>query len=338
MEYRFLGSSGLRVSEVCLGTMNFGATTKDQGEATRIVDVAFEAGVNFVDTANSYAGGQSEIMLGEALKGRRDGVVLATKFTNPMGGGPNDSGMSRKHIMDAIEGSFKRLQTDYVDILYIHHVESRAPLEEALRAMDDLVHQGKVRYVACSNYEAWRLMEALWVSDSNGLARFVCYQPQYSLVVRDIEQELVPACMYKGVGIVCWGPMASGFLTGKYKPGQRRVAGTRSAEGWIFHERFFAPNADETLAELLKVADEVHRSPAQVALRWALDQPGITSVIAGARTADQFRNSCGASGWQLSAEQNARLREVSYVPPRYPLSMEGGADQRRDAAIKMPSL
>jgi len=337
MEYRYLGKSGLRVSEVCLGTMTFGVSA-DEMEAKRIIDAAVDGGVNFVDTANSYAGGQSEILTGRALQGKRDKVVLATKFTNPMGPGPNDSGMSRKHIMDAIEGSLTRLQTDYVDLYYIHHVDSRTPLEETLRALDDLVHQGKVRYIACSNYQAWRLMEAIWVSDSNGLARFIAYQPQYSLVVRDIEQELVPLCQFKGLGIVCWGPLASGFLTGKYKPGQREVSGTRSAEGWLFHNRFFANSADETLTELLAVSKKVGKSPAQVALRWALDQPGITSTIAGARTAAQFTDSMGTSGWHLPCELQQRLCDVSHLPDRYPESMEKNADIRRDNAIDMPGL
>ncbi|MFH1085723.1 MAG: aldo/keto reductase [Chloroflexota bacterium] len=337
MQYRLLGRSGLKVSEVCLGTMAFGVSV-DQAEATRLVDTAYAAGVNFFDTANTYAGGQSETMLGVALKGRRREAVIATKFTNPAGPGPNDAGMSRKHIMDAIEDSLRRLQTDYVDLYYIHHVDGLTPLEEALRALDDLVHQGKVRYIACSNYQAWRLCEALWVSDTKGLARFIAYQPQYSLVVRDIEQELVPLCVYKGVGIVTWGPLASGFLTGKYQPGERRLAGTRSAEGWAFHERFFAPNADETLAELLKVAAEVGRSPAQVALRWVLEQPGVSAVIAGARTAEQFHDNCGASGWRLQSEPLERLTRVSRLPDRYPEVMEKNMDERRWRAIKMPSL
>lgn len=337
MEYRFLGRSGLRVSEVCLGTMTFGVSVDEAG-AKSIVDTAFDCGVNFIDTANTYAGGMSEDMLGKALVGRRDDIVLATKFTNPTGKGPNNSGMSRKHILQAIEESLKRLQTDYVDIYYIHHVESRASLEETLRTMDDLITQGKIRYVAVSNYEAWRLSETIWLSETKGYEPIVCYQPLYSLVTRDIEQELVPLCRYKNVGIVPWGPLASGFLTGKYKPGQRSVEGSRSAEGWIFHDRFFSAKADETLTELLSVAHEVKKTPTQVALRWALQKPAITSVIAGARNADQFKDSCGASGWSLSGEQMKRLDDASEVPPRYPLSMEGGADDRRDAAIDMPSL
>jgi aryl-alcohol dehydrogenase-like predicted oxidoreductase len=281
MEYRRVGRSGLKVSEICLGTMTFGHGT-DQAEASRIVDRAFEAGVNFFDTANGYSNGQSETMLGEILKGRRQEAIIATKVFNPMGPGPNDSGMSRSHIMRAIEASLSRMQTDYVDIYYIHHVDTQTPLEEMLAAFDDLVHQGKVRYIACSNYEAWRLMEALWISDSKNLARFECYQPQYSLVVRDIEEELIPVCELKGLGVVVWSPLAGGFLTGKYKPGENKVEGSRSEEGWAYPERYFAPNADETLTVLLDIAKELGRTPAQVATRWVLEQPAITSAIIGA--------------------------------------------------------
>ena len=337
MEYRKLGRSGLKVSEICLGTMTFGHGT-DETEAKRMVDLCFEAGVNFFDTANSYAGSQSEILLGKALKGRRREAIIATKFFNPMGPGPNDSGMSRVHIMQAIEDSLTRLQTDYVDIYYIHHVDNETPLEEMLRALDDLVHHGKVRYIACSNYEAWRLSEALWTSDSKGLARFECYQPQYSLVVRDIEQELIPLCQYKGLGVVVWAPLAGGFLTGKYKPGQKTVEGTRSAEGWAYPRPYFASNADETLQALLEVSEELGRSPVQVAIRWVLEQPAITSAIVGARTAEQLRDSLLAGSWRLEGEALDRLNQVSHLPDRYPSSMERDMHVRRASAVKMPAL
>ncbi len=337
MEYRNLGKCGLKVSELCLGTMTFGSKT-DEDEAQEIVDLAFDGGINFFDTADSYSQGASEEILGKALKGWRRQAVVATKFFNPMGPGPNDSGMSRVHVINALEDSLRRLQMDYVDLYYIHHVDIMTPIEEMLRAVDDLIHQGKVRYIACSNYQAWRLSEALWLSEVNDLSRFVCYQPQYSLVVRDIEEELVPLCLHKGLGIVPWGPLASGFLTGKYDPGERSVAGTRSAEGWAWHGRFFADNADETLAELLKVARELHKTPAQVALRWVLAQPGVSSVITGVRTAEQLRDNLGATGWQLKGEPLTRLNDVSYLPPRYPESFEQDTWKRRVRAVDMPSL
>lgn len=337
MEYRNVGRTGLKVSEICLGTMTFGHGT-DKDEAQRIVDRSIEAGVNFFDTANGYSNGQSETILGEIVKGRRDELVLATKVFNPMGKGPNDSGMSRVHIMQAIEASLKRLQTDYIDIYYIHHVDTQTPIEEMLRAFDDLVHHGKVRYIACSNYEAWRIMESLWISDSKNLARFECLQPQYSLVVRDIEEEIIPVCQLKGLGVVVWSPLAGGFLTGKYKPGQNKVEGSRSEEGWAFPSRYFAPNADEILQTLLDIAQEVGRTPAQVATRWTLEQPAITSAIIGARTLSQADDNLRASGWQLPTEALEKLNNVSEPRLRYPRSMEANMHERRNSAIKMPSL
>lgn len=336
MEYRRMGRSGLKVSEICLGTMTFGHGA-DEAEAKTIVDLALEAGINFFDTANSYSNGRSEELLGKALQGRRRGAVVATKFFNPMGSGPNDSGMSRVHIMQAVEDSLRRLQMDYVDLYYIHHVDRETPLEEMLRALDDLVRQGKVRYLASSNYEAWRLMEALWTSDSKNLARFECYQPQYSLVVRDIEQEIMPICRLKGLGVVAWSPLAGGFLTGKYKPGERSVSGTRSDEGWAYPKQYFAANADETLATLLETGQALGRSPAQVAIRWALEQPGLTSAIVGVRTADQLRDNLGATGWRLKDEALETLNRVSHLPDRYPESMEKNMSERRAQAVRQVS-
>jgi len=337
MEYRNLGACGLKVSELCLGTMAFGSQA-DEATSIEIVNLALDGGVTFFDTADGYGQGASETILGKALKGRRRDVVVATKVFNPMGPGPNDSGMSRVHIMNAVEDSLRRLQMDYVDLYYIHHVDIQTPLAEMLRAMDDLVRQGKVRYVACSNYEAWRLSEALWLSELSGWERFVAYQPQYSLVVRDIEQELVPLCRHKGLGIVPWAPLASGFLTGKFQPGERKATGSRADRGWAWFGRFFAENADETLATLLEVAAELGKSPAQVALRWVLEQPGITAPIAGVRTTDQLRDNLGASGWRLEGELLARLNEVSTLPPRYPASFEAKQHERRAAAVEMPTL
>jgi aryl-alcohol dehydrogenase-like predicted oxidoreductase len=337
MDYRRMGRSGLKVSEICLGTMTFGHGA-DQGETDRILGLALDAGITFFDTANSYNGGTSETMLGKALGRRRQDVGIASKVFNPMGPGPNDSGMSRAHILRAVEDSLRRLGTDYLDLYFIHHVDIETPIEEMLRAFDDLVRQGKVRYTGCSNYEAWRLMEALWLSETQGLARFDCYQPQYSLVVRDIEEELVQVCALKGLGIVVWSPLAGGFLAGRYQPGERRLAGTRSAEGWAYPDRFFAANADETLASLLAEARELGRTPAQVALRWVLDQPQITSAILGARSAEQLRQTLSAGDWRLPAEALQRLNRVSALPHRYPRAMEEDMHERRRGAIKMPSL
>jgi aryl-alcohol dehydrogenase-like predicted oxidoreductase len=335
MEYRRLGRSGLKVSEICLGTMTFGHGTDPQ-ESERMVREALDAGVTFFDTADGYSDGVSEKMLGQALGARRREAVIATKVFAPTGSGPNDSGMSRVHIMNAVEDSLRRLGTEYIDLYYIHHVDVQAPLEEMLRAFDDLVHQGKIRYSACSNYEAWRLMEAMWISDSKGLARFEAYQPQYSLVVRDIEEELVPACALKGLGMVVWSPLAGGYLAGKYQPGERSVPGSRSAENWAFPTRFFHPGHEAILAELLAVARDLDRSPAQVAVRWVLDQPMVSSAIVGARTAAQFSDTLACCGWELPDEARARLDKVSAPPHRYPRAMEETMKERRDRAVRLP--
>jgi aryl-alcohol dehydrogenase-like predicted oxidoreductase len=335
MDYRRLSGSGLKVSEICVGTMTFGHGT-DMAEAERIVRASLDAGVTFFDTADGYSDGESETMLGRALGKRRRDTVIATKVFNAMGPGPNDSGMSRVHIMNAVEDSLRRLGTDYIDLYYIHHVDVQTPLEEMLRAFDDLVRQGKIRYTACSNYEAWRLMEALWISDSKGLSRFQAYQPQYSLVVRDIEEELVPACALKGLGMVVWAPLAGGYLSGKYQPGEHRVAGSRSAENWAFPTRFFHPDHEAILAELLAVARDLGRSPAQVAVRWVLQQPQVTSAIVGARTTDQLNDTLAAALWRLPEDVRDRLNEVSAVPHRYPRAMEETMRERRDRAIRMP--
>jgi aryl-alcohol dehydrogenase-like predicted oxidoreductase len=336
MEYRRLGRTGLKVSEICLGTMTFGHGT-DRAEADRIVHTSLDAGVTFFDTADGYSDGASETMLGQALGTRRRETVIATKVFAPMGPGPNDSGMSRVHIMHAVDASLRRLGTDYIDIYYIHHVDVQTPLEEMLRAFDDLVHQGKIRYPACSNYEVWRLMEALWISDSIGLARFEAYQPQYSLVVRDIEEELVPACTLKELGMVVWSPLAGGYLTGKYRPGEQSVAGSRSEENWAFPTRFFHPNHAAILAELLAVAKDLGCSPAQVAVRWVLEQPCVASAIIGARRADQLDDTLAAAGWQLPEAARKRLDTISAQPHRYPRAMEETMKQRRDRAVKIPA-
>ena len=335
MEYRNMGRTGLKVSEICMGTMTFGSGT-DEDEARRMVDRAIEVGINFFDTANSYGGGESEVSLGKALEGKRDQAVVATKFFNPMGPGPNDSGMSRVHIMQAVEASLRRLRMDYLDLYYIHHVDDETPLEEMLRALDDLVRQGKVRYTACSNYQAWRLMKALWISDVERLASFDCYQPLYNLVVRDIEQELIPICQNEGLGVVVWSPLAGGFLSGKYKPGERVLAGTRSADDWAYPQQYFAGNADATLQVLTEVAGDLGRSPAQVAFRWCLEQPGITAAIVGARTVAHLDDNLQAADFRLEGEVLERLNAVSHLPDRYPEAMEKNMHERRATAVRMP--
>ncbi|MBS7544838.1 aldo/keto reductase [Ancylobacter oerskovii] len=335
MEYRRLGRSGLKVSEIALGTMTFGKGT-DEAEAGRILDAALDAGVNFIDTADTYAEGASEAYLGRLLGGIRHELVLATKFNNPTGGGPNDSGSSRAHVVRALEDSLTRLRTDHIDLYYIHHVDVQTPLDETLRALDDLVRAGKVRYIAASNYEAWRLLEGLWLSDSNGWSRFVAYQPQYNLLVRDIEDEIVPVCELKGVGIVAWGPLAGGLLTGKYQGGTTAIPGSRSQEGWGFRDRqvFYHADREAVVATLIELAGELGRRPAAIAIRWLLERAAVSSVIAGARDAAQFADNAAAAGWTLPPEAKARLDAVSAPPPRYPKAFEARMQERRDAAVR----
>jgi aryl-alcohol dehydrogenase-like predicted oxidoreductase len=335
MQYRNLGRSGLKVSEICLGTMTFGHTT-DEREAAAIMDAAFDAGVNFFDCANTYAKGRSEEILGTLLKGRRHEAVIGTKVFNPTGPAPNDSGSSRLHIMRAVEDSLRRLQTDYIDVYYLHHTDEETPLDETLRALDDLVRDGKVRYIACSNFEAWRLMESIWISDTKGLERFTAYQPQYNLVVRDIETEILPVCNLKGVGVVVWGPIAGGFLSGKYQPGQRTAPGTRSEESWVFMDRMFAPNADETLETLLRLSSETECLPTALAIRWVLEQQGVSSAIVGARTVDQFRKSLQVGELMPPKQVLDELTRVSALPLRYPQINERTMAGRRRAALRPP--
>lgn len=338
MRYNRLGNSGLQVSEFCLGTMTFGKYTEAK-EAARMVGRTLDAGVNFIDTANSYNEGRSETYLGEILREKRDRVVLATKFHNPMGGGPNDSGWGRAHIVRAVEGSLKRLRTDWIDVLYLHHVDADTPLEEPLRAVEDLITQGKVRHVGCSNFEAWRLMDAWWTGASRGWSPLIAYQPQYSLVVRDIEEEIVPACLDKGIGIAAWGPMAGGYLTGKYKPGQREApSGTRAEDDWcFFRDRHFVPQADEALALLLEASEALGKPPSQVALRWVMQRPGVASAIAGARDLEQLEANLLACTWELDTDWKAKLDAVSEPSPRYPKSMEMNMKQRREEAVAAPA-
>ena len=335
MTYNRLGSCGAKVSEICLGTMTFGRST-DEVNAKRMIDMAWDAGINFFDTADAYAGGRSEEILGTALASRRKDAFVATKFFNPIGSGVNDSGGSRIHVMNAVEESLRRLKTDFIDVYYIHHLDIETTIEETLRALDDLVRSGKVRYVACSNYSAWRLCDAMWVSRLHGLERFVCYQAHYNLVVRDIEQELVPLCLDKRLGIVAWSPLAGGFLSGKYRPGMRKATGSRSEERWVWHDALFPPSADDTLAVVLSVSEEIGRSPAQVSLRWVAEQDAVASVIVGARTPEQLADNLGAAGWTLPNAAHRRLSDVSRLPERYPATMENTMPERRARAVNMP--
>ncbi len=335
MKYTNLGSSGIKVSDFCLGTMTFGHST-EVAEAERIVSAALDSGISFFDTANSYSQGESERMLKRALGNRRQDVVVATKFTNPMGPRPNDSGWSRTHVLSAVEESLTRLGTDYIDLYYIHHTDDSTPLEEVLGTLDDLVHQGKVRYIGISNFETWRLSDALWTSRLCSFEAPVAYQGGYSLVMRDMEEELLPLIRRKGLGFVAYWNLAAGFLSGKYAPGERRVKGSRSEEGWIFpHERFHS-EADEILSALLSSSEELGCDPAALAIAWVKSRPEVCSTLVGARSLEQFEKNIAAEELEVPKEILTRLDEVSTLPPRYPRWMEARQSERRESAIDMP--
>jgi aryl-alcohol dehydrogenase-like predicted oxidoreductase len=304
MEYRPLGGTGVKVSKICLGSMMFGEWgNPDHGESTRIIHAALDAGVNFVDTADMYSGGESEEIVGKAIAGRRDDVVVATKFFNRMGRGPNRQGSSRRWIVQACEDSLRRLGTDYIDLYQLHRYEPRTDLDETLGALSDLVRQGKVRYIGTSKLPASRIVESQWVSERRSLERFVCEQPPYSLLNRGIEAEVLPTCRALGVGQIVFSPLAQGVLTGKYDAGGP-PPGSRGADEK--RNKFMAPYlTSESLTKARRLgalARERGTTSARLALAWLLAQPGVDAVIAGATRPEQVRENAAASdvAWDAS--------------------------------------
>ena len=332
MKYRALADTGVFVSELCLGAMTFGGKGQiwetiggmNQAEVDAMVGRALDAGINFVDTANVYATGESETMTGKALEGRRHEVVLATKVRGRMGAGPNDVGLSRVHIMESVEASLKRLGTDHIDLYQIHRPDPVTNIEDTLRALDDLVRQGKVRYIGCSNLWAWQVMQALGVSDAQGLERFRCTQSYYSLAGREIERDLIPLVDDQGMGLLVWSPLAGGFLSGKF---------TRSQEGEGRRKSFDFPPVDkekgyDIVDVMRKIADAHGVTVAQVALAWVLDNEAVTSVIIGARNLKQLDDNIGAVDVELTDEDRDALDEVSKIPSAYPGWMDAlGSDR-----------
>jgi aryl-alcohol dehydrogenase-like predicted oxidoreductase len=330
MDYRRLGRTGLMVSELCLGTMTFGRELDEAGSKA-MISRFLDAGGNFVDTADVYERGVSEEITGRAIKGVREDVVLATKVRFPMGEGPNDVGLSRKHVIAGCEDSLRRLGTDYVDLYQVHAWDAATPLEETLSALTDLVRGGKVRYVGVSNFTGWQLMKALYVSELRGFERFVSLQPQYSLVERNIEVEVLPACREEGVGVIPWGPLGGGFLSGKYRRGQEPPEGSRIAgvpdefeEAW--HKRNVERNW-RTLDVVGEISAETGKSYAQISLNWLLRQEGVVAPIIGARRPDQLEDNLGAVGWALDDGQLARLSEASAIEEVYPYGFIQGAQR-----------
>ena len=334
MKYRQLADTGVFVSELCLGAMTFGGrggmweviAGLDQTGVDAVVHRSLEAGINFIDTANVYAQGESETLLGRALQGRRQGVVLATKVRGRMGSGANDVGLSRLHIMQAVDDSLRRLGTDYIDLYQVHRFDVLTNLEDTLRALDDLVRSGKVRYIGCSNYAAWQIMKALAISKEQHLERFRCTQSYYSLAGRDLEREIVPLLKDQNLGLLVWSPLAGGFLSGKFT----RNGGDEAARRASFD---FPPvnkeKAFDIIDVLVRIAAARGISAAQVALAWLLAQPVTTSVIIGARTVTQLDDNLKSVDVSLSTEELAELDAVSRLTPEYPAWMTAAASDDR---------
>ena len=311
MEYRQLGRSGLRVSAIGLGALAFGDGA-DINETRRIVHRALDLGVNFIDTANIYSRathGISETYLGKAIKGRRHEALVATKVRHRMGDLPNDEGLSRKHILDAVDTSLRRLETDYVDLYQLHRPDPATPVEETLSALDTLVQQGKVRYLGCSNFAAWQICEALWAADRKNLTPFVSVQPRYNLFDRAIERELVPFCRQYGVGIIPYSPLAGGILTGKYKEGEAPPPDTRAGRSDRMRSELTG-DALGKVSALRKWAEERDHTVGELALSWLLSRPEVSTIIAGASSVAQLEANARASDWRLSGDE---LVEIDVV-------------------------
>ena len=324
MNNRFMGKTGLVVSELCLGAMTFGRETSER-DSFRMLDHFVDAGGNFIDTADVYTSGASEEILGRWLKQKqRDNLVIATKVRFNMGPGPNDVGVSRKHVLSAVEASLRRLGTDYIDLYQIHCWDEKTPLEETLSAMDTLVKSGKVRYLGASNFSGWQMQKAIDLANRMGWEPFTCLQPQYNLLERGIEWEVVPVCLNEGVGIIPWSPLRGGWLSGKYRRGmQQPPEGTRvktaEEKGWGENWTSYANERTwDIIDALLAVAGEAGKQPAQVAVNWLLQKPGVTAPIIGARTIDQLESNLGSSGWALTPDQFDRLDKASQQDLFYP--------------------
>lgn len=309
MDYRRLGSSGLAVSTLGLGTNAFGKRTEAK-KATEIIHSSLDSGINFIDTANIYAGTESERIIGEALKGRRDSVVLTTKAGLPKGNGPNDRGSSRFHLQRELEESLKRLQTDYIDLYQIHTFDSNTPLEETLRTLDDMVRSGKVRYIGASNYAAWEFMKALGISDRLGLDHYVSVQSCYSLADRTIEKELVPMCLDQGIGIIPYYPLAGGILSGKYSGVESVPAGSRAETDPNF-KRFLEEGTIELGRKVDELAREHGYSATALSLAWLMNRPAVSTVIVGATRVDQLQDNLGSLSVKLHEELLTQLDALS---------------------------
>ena len=321
MQYKKLGNTGLKVSSICLGTMNYGDPVSET-ESIKIIETVLDHGVNFIDTADGYADGRSEEIVGKAIKGNRQSVVLATKGGIIVGPGPNDGGLSRLHIMQAVENSLRRLQTDYIDLYYAHFPDMETPYEETLRVMDDLVHQGKVRYIACSNFAAWMVCKALRMSDIYNLARFECIQSPYNLLTRDIEPELLPLCASEGIGVTVFNPLAGELLTGRHEFGKPPLEGrfTHERLGPAYLERYWSETNFKAIEHLKQVVKDHGCSMAQFALAWILSNETITSVLSGMTSLEQIEENLEATEIKISPEELEVCDEIwqMFRPKRAP--------------------
>jgi len=317
MEYRMLGSAGVKVSPLCLGCMNFGDRT-EEADAKKIIKAALDAGINFLDTADVYTRGASEEIVGRAIGGVRDDIVLATKFWAGMGEGPNDRGGSRYHVVRACEASLKRLGTDRIDLYQIHRPDKYTPIEETLRALDDLIRQGKVLYVGASCFPAWRHAEALLTAEMAGLSRFVSEQPPYNMLDRYIEKFHLPYCRTHGIAVIPWSPLSAGWLTGKYRKGQAAPEGTRGAgKHWMVNlENDIGRQKLEQVEKLIPLAEQCGTNMARFSLAWLLAQPGVTAPILGPRTPEQFEDCVQALDVTLGEDVLKKVDEI--VPPGTP--------------------
>ncbi len=325
MNMRFLGKTGIKVSELCLGCMTFGGRgtwvsigTLNQKQVDELVGIALEGGINFFDTADVYSEGLSEELLGKALGDKRKDIILATKVRGVIGSGPNDVGLTRKHILEGCDNSLRRLKTDYIDLYQVHSFDPATPLEETMSTLNDLVHSGKVRYIGVSNFTGWQLMKALAISEKNHWERFVTLQALYSLAARDLELELVPLCQDQGLGILPWSPLFGGFLTGKFRKGQSGPAGARRSTGQQFLQFHDEVKAYEMIDELEKIAKAHNASVAQTALNYLLRKPQVTSIIIGAKTPEQLRDNLKTSEWRLTDDEVTHLDSLSEPPRIYP--------------------
>lgn len=343
MEMRQLGASGLMVPVLSLGTGTFGGQgdlfkawgSTDVAEASKLIDICLDAGLNMFDSADIYSKGMAEEILGAAIKGKRDRLLISTKATFRSGDGPNDVGSSRYHLIRSVEASLKRLGTDFIDLFQLHGFDAVTPVEEVLRTLDDLVRAGKIRYIGCSNFSGWHLMKSLAVSERYGLERYVAHQAYYSLVGRDYEWELMPLALDQKVGAVVWSPLGWGRLTGKIRRGQPTPDGTRMQNQ--LNKDIGPPVSDEHVFNVVDAIDiiaaETGKTVPQVALNWLLQRPSVATVIIGARNEDQLRQNIDAVGWNLTADQVARLDKASEVTPAYPCWHQRGFKERNPAPV-----